>query len=381
MRCVFLGESVGVVAKQCCGGELQTTPVLACHCPQSAVPFTSGETVLEGFVPLRLSSGESMRKVPSCARCQFREEPIDLPRLPVTPTNTPTSLAKAIWQERRDKRRWAGPERRSVVVNCDTHGYGDACVAAWLAEGTKRDNPRVLLHATGPKREFLELLGQAVVPATGDYLGQCFEADKLLQGHPPRVHAWLSTFGIAGTFARPEHTLTGEQIAWGRNAVPDARTVLLYPQTAHLHREWPAAYWLELADRLRQTGRPVRLVCTHDERYRDAGDYLEVKNWRQSAAIMLAGAVVVGNDSAPVHVAGTLDVPALAILGPTTDGVFAHARSVRCIAAERRVMECVGCWFGWGFTPACDFGCAALSNVSPEAVADRVLSIAKEERR
>ena len=50
---------------------------------------------------------------------------------------------------------------------------------------------------------------------------------------------------------------------------------------------------------------------------------------------MKRAALVVGNDSFPAHLAGTVGVPTLALMGPTLPTVFAHTPDVECLASGR----------------------------------------------
>ena len=65
------------------------------------------------------------------------------------------------------------------------------------------------------------------------------------------------------------------------------------------------------------------------------------------------------------------------ILGPTTEGVFAHMDNVYCVSVAKRKMPCVGCWFGGGYFHGhgCSLGCCAMSNVTPEMVLAEIMSV------
>jgi FkbM family methyltransferase len=97
-----------------------------------------------------------------------------------------------------------------------------------------------------------------------------------------------------------------------------------------------------------------------------------VGTWRETAALMAQADVVVANDSGPMHLAGTLGVTTIALLGPTTDGVTAHMASVHCLSVSKRELDCVGCWGRYGYDSSCDLGCTALSMLSVDRVASAV---------
>jgi ADP-heptose:LPS heptosyltransferase len=82
--------------------------------------------------------------------------------------------------------------------------------------------------------------------------------------------------------------------------------------------------------------------------------------------------VVVGNDSFPAHLAGTVGVPTLALMGPTVASVFAHLPDVECLASNG--VDCTGCHFRKPFRAACDQGCMSLYRLFPDDVLDRTLT-------
>jgi len=88
------------------------------------------------------------------------------------------------------------------------------------------------------------------------------------------------------------------------------------------------------------------------------------------AALMRRAALVVGNDSFPAHLAGTVGVPTLALLGPTKPTVFAHMDTVECLTSA---MDCTGCHFQAPFRAACDQGCMSLYQLLPDDVLSRAL--------
>jgi ADP-heptose:LPS heptosyltransferase len=82
--------------------------------------------------------------------------------------------------------------------------------------------------------------------------------------------------------------------------------------------------------------------------------------------------LVVGNDSGPAHLAGTLGTPTLALMGPTRAAcVFGHIPEVTPLAVSLEP-ACAGCHFGRPFRAACDQGCQALYALTPAAVLKEV---------
>ena len=86
---------------------------------------------------------------------------------------------------------------------------------------------------------------------------------------------------------------------------------------------------------------------------------------------MARSRLIVGVDSGPVHLSGTMDLPSVALLGRTTDAVFAMYPSVTCVSAVRSEVPCAGCWSGWGYDKSiCEVECKALKSITPERVCE-----------
>ena len=112
--------------------------------------------------------------------------------------------------------------------------------------------------------------------------------------------------------------------AWGsgQGRTGDAE-ILLFPGAGHPAKQWPLVQFFELARWLQGQGRSVRFVLGPAERDRgmDIWDYpvscpdsLDVLQ-----KLLLSARLVVGNDSGPMHLAGMLGVPGLALFGPALE--------------------------------------------------------------
>lgn len=106
--------------------------------------------------------------------------------------------------------------------------------------------------------------------------------------------------------------------------------VVVHPGGApHWNRRWPPGRYAELCDRLSAAGAHVTLIGSADERgeleaLRDACEaagerpHVLVPDGLDALAGTLSSAhLVVGNDSAPAHIAAALRVPTVVIYGPT----------------------------------------------------------------
>jgi hypothetical protein len=94
----------------------------------------------------------------------------------------------------------------------------------------------------------------------------------------------------------------------------------------------------------------------------------------QIAALMSLAKIVVGNDSGPAHLAGTIGVPTIVTCGPTrSDCVFGHIPEIIPLTNDEPPL-CAGCHFKPPFRAACDQGCQALYALKPHTVLGRVVS-------
>ena len=103
--------------------------------------------------------------------------------------------------------------------------------------------------------------------------------------------------------------------------------VVLHPGSGSPDKCWPIDRFIELAGRLRTTGRPVRFLVGDVERDRWSTDNLRrlstAADVRHPATLvdllteLTTADAFVGNDSGPTHLAGIVGVPTVAVFGPT----------------------------------------------------------------
>lgn len=262
---------------------------------------------------------------------------------------------------------------KRIILNADLHGFGDLCVTAFMSEGSKGHDPELIHWATGAKRTVLEMFGQTIAdsPAGSVDTFAAYAVELRQGGAIPRVVSRGHELGITTPPKRPTVTIPAECHRWAAEQHQTGKPlVLVYPHTCYKSREYPAPYWVDLCWLLHEAGYDVRLFEeVRDERYDSVPLYYWGQDWPHMAAMMQRASVVIGNDSGPVHVAGVLDIPALALCGPTTASVFAHVPSVQVVTSDA---SCTGCYFGSPFRAACDQGCRSLYELRPERVVEKV---------
>lgn len=121
-------------------------------------------------------------------------------------------------------------------------------------------------------------------------------------------------------------------------------TVVIHPGAGSPRKCWPAEKFLELIGRLREEGRPVRVLIGEVER--EAWGAGPIDRLRAVAEVVEPGTLVelmghlhgarafVGNDSGPGHLAGILGVPTLSVFGPAS-----NAANWRPLGPRVRVVE------------------------------------------
>lgn len=191
-------------------------------------------------------------------------------------------------------------------------GLGDAITFAWIAAGADR---RISFAATAGKKVLLEMLGQRV---TEDDLGvnasKCYHFESNHQALT-RVQAWCQALGINSTPTRPPFSYTHK---------PTKNLVALAPECEWEHRTWRRNNWNELAKRLNDQGFVVQWILKeYGWHFSEMADKLSTCEF------------LIGNDSMPVHMAGTIGMPAIALFGNVTNRrVLAHYNDIYDIRKE-----------------------------------------------
>lgn len=135
------------------------------------------------------------------------------------------------------------------------------------------------------------------------------------------------------------------------NIDQDSYIIGIHPGGSSFDKRWPEKQYAELADRLvKNYNATVLILCGPDE-LRLAQDIQATmqsesivyapKSIRELGALLSCCNMVVCNDSGPMHIAAALDIPTVAIFGPT-DHVAWHPMSENA-SIVRRDMPCWPC--------------------------------------
>ena len=246
-------------------------------------------------------------------------------------------------------------------------GLGDCLTWAWIAAGTTSP---VQFVARGSNQQMLKLFSCETTEDAREASDPsfCYRAELNLGGIRPRVEIWPKILGFTSDPKRPHCIVPGE---WK----PIPKRIIIAPQCNFSTRTWHPGYWLDLNWSLLKLGYEVVWIMQNDSpMFKNRGP--AVAHWGQPYAelikLMRTASLVIANDSMPAHLAGTLNIPTMAILGPTRPSVFAHMKdAVQCLQSSR--VECVGCHFkAPPFRVACDHACQALNTLLPSDVVTEV---------
>lgn len=259
-------------------------------------------------------------------------------------------------------------------------GMGDMVSLAWVAEGTRDTHDPISFIATGGNYTILKLLGQEATEQAGRNwvtVGGAYLTELKEGGARLRLDYIRDVLGIRTVFKRPHLEIPPDELEWALQTKRDVggNLVLLFPQTLWESRSWPAAYWVELAWRLHERNVPnIVMLANEDKRFTNTPRYLWGYDLRKVAALMSVSTMVIGNDSGPAHLSGTIGIPTVVTCGPTRNAcVFGHIPEVIAVVNDEPPL-CAGCHFKAPFRAACDQGCQALYALKPHVVLGRVVS-------
>lgn len=261
-------------------------------------------------------------------------------------------------------------------------GVGDTVGLAWLAEATRNERDPLSFYADrGSKYDtVLRLMCQEVTDDPGapdlwlipdSYGPEIRDGAKKL-----RLDYLRDQWGLKTGIARPKVRIPEDSLEWAARVVKEygGRPVLLFPQTDWAVRQWPTCYWVDLAWQLNNRGIPSLILLGHDEKqYENTPRRIWGHSFNHVAALMSMSSLVVGNDSGPAHLSGTIGMPTIALLGFTRgECVFGHLPEVIQLASDEPP-GCAGCHCGHPYRAACDIACQSLHTLWPHVVLARIL--------
>lgn len=145
-----------------------------------------------------------------------------------------------------------------------------------------------------------------------------------------------------------------------------AGCVALHPFAAHPHKAWPKAHFTALCGRLDEEGIPWFVLGRGDAFFPgDKRDLTNMTSLRESAALLAASKVLVSGDSGPMHLAGAVNTPVVALFGPTTREWGFFPAGPRDVVLEKD-LDCRPCSLHG--KKGCPNSCECLALIRPEDV-------------
>lgn len=259
------------------------------------------------------------------------------------------------------------------------HGLGDVVAFAWLGQGIREAGGEVEFFASGWHEEVLRMFGMPIArnPEGAVYTNEGYE--KCVAAKSPLNYIqWIAKhLGITAEPKRPKCYPTPCDREFGRRAAGD---VLIFPHGVWSPRIWPKSYFVELALLLKKEGYRV-VVCTKERDYAFFMPFhcIVGKSFSFIAGAIQASKLVIGNDSGPAHLAGTIGTKTIAIHGPTQGKrIYGHIPEVEPF--EKRSLECAGCHCLPPWRDSCQIGCHQLYRTFPEEVFSRCVQILGRKR-
>ncbi len=256
------------------------------------------------------------------------------------------------------------------------HGVGDVVCFAWIGEGMIQAGEPIEFFAHDWRGDMLKMFQ---LPVTSDQSGAVVSHRDYLEAmntnSPLGYMEWMAFHhGIKSKPARPRLNMIPMDREMGR---ADSADVLIFPFSYTPTRTWPKNYFVELGLLIRNAGYSVKFVTEQ----RDYAFFMPFhcivgQSWHWISAAIQSAKLVIGNDSGPAHLAGTIGTKTIAIQGPTTERIFKHIPEV--ISYRKKALPCAGCHCRipqTAFRATCENGCLELYRTFPEEVAQFAISI------
>ena len=261
-------------------------------------------------------------------------------------------------------------------------GVGDIVCYAWMGEGILQSGGDVEFFATDWRKELLEMfqLKTTADPSNALVALDGYETAVRLKSPLNYIEWIMRQLNVTTPIARPRLNMIPMEREMGRR---DTADVLIFPFSFSPVRSWPKAFFVELGLLLQAAGLKVKVVMEQ----RDYAFFMPFhcivgQSWNYIAAAIQSARMVIGNDSGPAHLAGTIGTPTIAIQGATTERIYAHIPEVT--SYRKKALPCAGCHcLPPDFRASCDCGCLELYRVFPEEIAHLVIEVlqpVKEEK-
>ena len=184
----------------------------------------------------------------------------------------------------------------------------------------------------------------------------------------------LKPLGFIGDVAAPSLNVSALERGDARELIGlDGAYTLVHPGAFYPTQRWPEAHMAQVIDMLTRQGRGVVVVGTDSDRtvmekirrlLDDPDDvcFLCGESLRMVMAVMAEAAVVLCNNSGPLHLATALKVPTVSTLGPTNPHIWWPVGENQSVIVAENCIHCE--------RSDCTRRC--LEHIKPELVVDHI---------
>ncbi len=238
----------------------------------------------------------------------------------------------------------------------DLHGTTRSRLLACSWKGPVRRYPKLSLE----RRAFLRSKGR-------------FCRSTLLEHNVTQRYALaLEPEAPPADLLRPRIFITGAEERKAERALNElfghipTRLVALHPFATHRLKAWPAEYWRSLAEKLDKLELPWLAFGQGDPLFSgNPRDLTNRTSLREMCALLARCSLLVTGDSGPMHLASGVDVPVLALFGPTTKEWGFFPSGPHDLVLESG-LPCRPCSLHGGKN--CPRGGECMSSITPEDV-------------
>lgn len=153
--------------------------------------------------------------------------------------------------------------------------------------------------------------------------------------------------------------------------------VALHPYATHAHKAWLPQYWQALADALTAAKIPYFVVGQgHSVIKNPRADFSNSTSLRECCALIAEADILITGDSGPMHLAGAVQTPVIALFGPTCEewGFFPAGEKDKVL--EIKGLSCRPCSLHG--SKACTHHSACMNDITPDMVMEEVESLLKK---
>ena len=260
------------------------------------------------------------------------------------------------------------------TINGWYRGLGDMVCFAWMGEGIIASGGDIEFFATDWRAEVMKMFQMPVTSNRDNGVLTWEGYETAVKTNSPLTYLqWMMKhLGVTAQPKRPRLEMNPMDREMGRR---DSADVLIFPFSYSPVRTWPKSYFVELGLLLKAAGLSVKAVMEQ----RDYAFFMPFhcivgQSWHYIAAAIQSARLVIGNDSGPAHLAGTIGTPTIAIQGATTERIYAHIPEV--LSYRKKALGCAGCHcLPPDFRATCDSGCLELFRTFPEEIAEFALRL------